>query len=114
MPIPKDGESKEDFMGRCIPQVTTDGTAKTNTQAVAICENIWKDRSYEEPRMAEIKLDYDAAAKRAVLTYPDSKTLALSNVTEEQAKNFHARHAAEFGKRNLSLETSVGMITRGA
>lgn len=63
--------------------------------------------------MADIKLDYDAKAKRAVLTYPDNKTLALSNVTEDQAKNFHARHAAEFGKRNLSLETTFGIVTRG-
>ena len=37
MPDPKPGESKDDFMHRCIPMVMDDGTAKDNDQAVAIC-----------------------------------------------------------------------------
>ena len=41
MPKPTQGETQNAFMGRCIPMVTKDGTAKSNQQAVAICASMW-------------------------------------------------------------------------
>lgn len=60
----------------------------------------------------EIKMSYDAAKKRAVLTFPNGRELALDNVTEEQAKAFKERHAPEFLKRDCVLHTVDGHITR--
>lgn len=57
-------------------------------------------------------MTYDAAAKRAVITFPNGRTLAVGNVTEEQAKAFKERHAAEFMKRDCCLQTVDGAFTR--
>lgn len=43
MPKPIPGQSEEDFMGKCIPQVLNDGTAENQQQAVAICYSIWEE-----------------------------------------------------------------------
>ena len=40
MPKPKEGESKEDFMKRCIPILVDEG--KNSDQAIAICYSIWE------------------------------------------------------------------------
>lgn len=41
MPNPQPGESKDDFVKRCIPIVIDDGTAKDGAQAFAICTNMY-------------------------------------------------------------------------
>lgn len=64
--------------------------------------------------MTEIQMTYDAAAKRAVLTFPNGRTLEIGNVTEEQAKAFKERHAPEFQKRDCCLQTVDGTFTRDA
>lgn len=61
-----------------------------------------------------IQLSYDAAAKRGVLTFPNGRTLAIGNVTEEQAKAFRDRHAPEFAKRDCCFHTIDGSFTREA
>jgi len=43
MPKPRQGEPKDEFLDRCIPQVLEDGTAKNPDQAVAICNSIWEE-----------------------------------------------------------------------
>lgn len=60
----------------------------------------------------EVSLAYDAGKRRAVLTFPNGRTLAIGNVTEEQAKDFHHRHADEFMKRDLTLHSVEGTFTR--
>jgi len=40
---PKDGESRDDFIGRCVPVVLEEGTAKDQDQAVAICSSMYED-----------------------------------------------------------------------
>lgn len=45
MPKPKPGESRQDFVERCIPIVIDDGTADNSDQAVAICNSIFGERS---------------------------------------------------------------------
>jgi hypothetical protein len=34
-------ETEDEFIGRCIPYVINDGTAKDNSQAYAICKTKW-------------------------------------------------------------------------
>ncbi|MFW6174054.1 MAG: hypothetical protein ACOC5T_09945 [Elusimicrobiota bacterium] len=52
MPEPREDESKDKFIKRCIPYVINEGTAKDGSQARAICESIWDD-SKEENSMGE-------------------------------------------------------------
>ena len=42
MPIPKKGESQEDFVKRCIPHVMGEGSAENNKQAYAMCVELYK------------------------------------------------------------------------
>ncbi len=59
-----------------------------------------------------IQLEYDATARRALLTFPNGRTLAISNVSEEQAKGFRDKHGAEFQKRDCCLHSVDGEFTR--
>jgi len=43
MPTPRSGESKEDYISRCIPQLKDEG--KEQKQAIAICYNMWERRN---------------------------------------------------------------------
>lgn len=43
MPIPKKGETQEDFVKRCIPIVIAEGTAKEYKQATAVCISLYND-----------------------------------------------------------------------
>ena len=60
----------------------------------------------------EIELAYDAGKRRAVLTFPNGRELALDNVSEEKAKQFLERHAGEFQKRDLTLHSVDGHFNR--
>lgn len=42
MPTPKPGESRDDFVSRCVPIVIEDETADDSDQAVAICNSMWE------------------------------------------------------------------------
>lgn len=42
MPNPRKGERRSKFVSRCIPIVLDEGTAKSNEQAVAVCQSIWR------------------------------------------------------------------------
>jgi hypothetical protein len=43
MPVPKPDETREEFVKRCIPIVLEHGTAETQEQAVAVCNQMWED-----------------------------------------------------------------------
>lgn len=62
----------------------------------------------------EIELAYDAGRKRAVLTFPNGRTLAVGNVTEDQAKAFKEKNGAEFQRRDCVLHTGGEFMTRDA
>lgn len=62
--------------------------------------------------MTEIQMTYDAAERRATLTFPNGRTLTVGNVTKEQAESFKERHAPEFQKRDCCLQTVDGTFTR--
>lgn len=60
MPKPNHNESENDFMTRCIPVVLKEGTAKDNSQAVAMCHSIFredKEIRYCYKSILEIKED---------------------------------------------------------
>ena len=59
-PKPKEDESKDDFMGRCVPMLIDEG--KEKDQAVAVCSSLWEKRS--------VKDDDD----NKQLSTPDAKT----------------------------------------
>jgi hypothetical protein len=60
----------------------------------------------------DVKLAYDADRRRAVLTFPNGRTLAVGNVTQAQAQSFLQRNSAEFMKRDCCLHTVDGTFTR--
>lgn len=60
----------------------------------------------------EVALAYDAGKRRAVLTFPNGRTLAIGNVSEEQAQDFQKRHASEFQKRDCAFATVDGTFNR--
>jgi hypothetical protein len=43
LPKPSEGETEKDFVGRCVPIVIHEGTAKDPSQAAAICYSIWRE-----------------------------------------------------------------------
>lgn len=48
MPMPNDGETRQDFIDRCVPMILNEGTADDNDQAVAICNSMWEDRKEKQ------------------------------------------------------------------
>lgn len=106
-------------MHRCIPQVKSDKTAKTQDQAVAICLNMWKKRS-EDVDMAEVQFHYDETEHSATLLLPTGRPFKLSNVSRAQAEAFLVRYRNEAaamlarGERGdpLTLTMPAGMATR--
>jgi hypothetical protein len=48
MPTPKKGESKKDYVSRCIPIVLEEGTAKDQQQAAAICYSMYDQHKEKE------------------------------------------------------------------
>ena len=44
MPTPEKGESKKDFISRCIPIVLDEGTTTDESQAAAICYSKWANK----------------------------------------------------------------------
>jgi phage head maturation protease len=53
MPTPHEGESREDFVSRCIPIVLDDETAQDQDQAVAICNSMWREAVKEQDKMTD-------------------------------------------------------------
>ena len=55
MPHPEEGESKSNFIKRCIPYILDEGTASHQKQAVAICYSIWNRESKESKQSKQSK-----------------------------------------------------------
>jgi len=57
MPTPREGEERDEFMERCIPQVIDDGTAEDQDQAVAVCSSMWEQaQEGEEEQEGKMKI----------------------------------------------------------
>jgi len=55
MPTPREGETRQKFIQRCIPQVIRDGTAEDGTQGAAVCHSIWRQNKRGEATAEEAK-----------------------------------------------------------
>jgi hypothetical protein len=55
MPTPREGETRQKFIQRCIPQVIRDGTAEDGTQGAAVCQSIWRQNKRGEATAEEAK-----------------------------------------------------------
>lgn len=55
--------------------------------------------------MSDIHLRYDVGKRRAVITFPNGRQLALANVSEEKARKFAREHGPEFERRDCILYT---------
>lgn len=58
MPTPRDDETQDDFIARCVPIVLEDGTAENNEQAVAVCYSMWENRDQQGAEEPMSKTDY--------------------------------------------------------
>lgn len=59
-----------------------------------------------------IQLDYDEAKREGTLTFPNGRTLVLSNVTREHAEKFREKHGAEFQARDCVLTMDGSVLRR--
>ena len=48
MPTPREDETREEFVSRCIPIVLDEGTADDQDQAAAVCNSMWEDAKEEK------------------------------------------------------------------
>jgi hypothetical protein len=55
MPEPKDDETRDEFVDRCIPIVIEDGTAEDQEQAVAVCNSMWEDAQEDKSMSNALK-----------------------------------------------------------
>lgn len=60
MPTVQPGESRRDFVNRCVPEVIDDGTAADGAQGAAICNQMWRDRNKEDERVLDHERDISA------------------------------------------------------
>lgn len=58
-------------------------------------------------------LEYVAATRRAVLTFPNGRALAIKDVSEDQAREFLEKHSLEFQRRDCCLTSVDGTFSRG-
>lgn len=73
MPKPKNEETKDQFIGRCIPVVIEDGTAKDKKQATAVCNSIWSEHIKESE--SEKLID---KFKKLCTEYEETKSQSMS------------------------------------
>ena len=103
MPKPKQGESHDDYISRCIPIVIKDGTAKDDKEATAVCNSMWdeaqtasemvRDYIVGEFRGSFPQIDIDAKVDIAALTAGDDKpfyvTLPIAEAGKVSANGLH-------------------------
>ncbi len=69
MPAPREGESREAFIERCMPIVLEEGTAADEAQAYAVCLSYWEEKMPKRKTYRgtmELKEDGDAGTFRSV------------------------------------------------
>ena len=88
MPTPREGESREDFVDRCIPIVIEDGTAEDGDQAVAICNSMW------EREMETKAIPSDKPGDYLVVENPKEKSTWHLQVKENGTPNHRLMGAA--------------------
>ena len=77
MPNPSPGESRDDFVERCIPVVLEDGTADDHAQAVAVCNSLYDQARSEATMNDKREIDYKALPGFETKTMPWQRELDL-------------------------------------
>jgi hypothetical protein len=115
MPEPREDESREEFVERCIPIVMDDGTADTPDQAIAVCNSMYEagEKQAEFHRYTyngvtcqatrRRSSDRDDKAYERTVRYDDSeRTVAYADpdmpmrrTNEEAREAFNARHSCD-------------------
>jgi hypothetical protein len=91
MPTPHEGESRKDFVSRCIPIVIDEGTAEDSDQAVAVCNSMWRDkkeRGMEEKETESTEEKMRGWVPFGITSFAEADA-ALE--AEEVAEDVHAR-----------------------
>lgn len=72
MPTPRNGESKDEFINRCIPIVINEGTATDPSQAAAICYSKWDQFSLanNEYLVQELLIDEEGINAISLVEHP--------------------------------------------
>jgi hypothetical protein len=71
MPTPHAGESRKEFVSRCIPIVLDEGTAEDSDQAVAVCNSMWEDRDKERGMTNEVTINIGTGEANDVVEKED-------------------------------------------
>jgi HK97 family phage prohead protease len=100
MPTPKDGESKQDFLDRCMGDETMNEDYPDNDQRYAVCLSQWeKEKDSKEPDREIRTFELDSIELRA---------------GEDDEGNTLEGHAAVFGKKSEDLGGFREIIDAGA
>lgn len=92
MPKPKAGESRQEFVSRCIPIVLDEGTAKESKQAAAICYSMFTEHKADMSDDGLDLVDRPARLFRAG-HYPDKGYRASMDDLDELIANTTAMQA---------------------
>ena len=120
MPKPRTGESRSDFVSRCIPIVMDEGTAEDSDQAVAVCNSLWKqERGKKMPTPHDALLDIvrSRAEKKTEFGYglltADRYVKSLQDAMGLQACYYHLSRTDKGGWASFDdvLKTAAGKLT---
>jgi len=104
MPTPKEDETEEEFIARCVPIVMEDETAETNKQAVAICYSMWRQAQEEK----EVKRGLYLAEPHGHLTASGKKrAIAKADELELEGKYVLVSKDKAYGIIDLSASQAV-------
>jgi len=86
MPKPKEGESRKDFVGRCVPIVMDEGTAKDNKQAVAVCNSMYEKKESKKEQSGHLSKVRGIEIKEVEGEFYASGFIATTHVDEVNDK----------------------------
>lgn len=66
LPTPRDNESRDEFISRCVSTLTEMGEGRDNEQRVAICFSLWRDKEMSSAERKAITLSLKDADQGTV------------------------------------------------
>ena len=107
MPRPSEGETRDDFIDRCIPIVIDDGTAEDGSQAYAICESMYDNK--ETTMTEEIETTVEEEVTEDVKEKPNKAEAVVASIVPWDATSFD--DVDEYMKAETVRER-IGEVTR--
>ena len=106
MPTPNPGEDESDYVSRCIPIVSKEGTAKDNDQAVAMCHSMFKTKKNAESLLFN-EIIYDQERKGKSRTEAEDIARYLAGELKELNENNLIMINKDFNVSLLPLKQKV-------